>query len=116
MSFQERHPTPIDTELIEREERMIENEAEELYQQAMEASSLDELRSIRDRLYELYLRKLFDLGMHSPQIYAYIMYVEAKIRDIEFTELREQLTVISRMLEEIMETMQSSNTIEQIEW
>ena len=103
MSLQERHHTSLNSKSREEiEEEEIKRAAARLYLRAVSTSSPDELRQIRDKLYELYVRR------RSPQIHAYIEYVEAKIKDIEFMMLFDQLTAIKRMLEEIIGTIQNS--------
>ena len=105
MSLQERRHMPLNSESSESrekiEEEKIKRAAARLYLQAVNTSSLDELRQIRNRLYELYIRK------QSPEVHAYIEYVEAKIRDIEFMMLFDQLTAINRMLGGIIGAIQN---------
>ena len=105
MSLQERRYMSLNSESREKiEEEKIKREAARLYLRAISTSSLNELRQIRNKLYELYIRK------QSPEVHAYIEYVEAKIRDTEFEELKEQLTTISEILGEIIKAIQDLQT------
>jgi len=78
MSLQARYPTHTVNKAMGGN---IDQEAHKLYVRAMNTSSLEELRRIRDELYTLYIKK------PSTKIHIYISYVEGKIIDLELMAL-----------------------------